>query len=116
LTDMQVFFGLDKIPEDYRGAVVTLGVFDGLHFAHQEILRRVIRVAKASQAAAMMITFDPHPRNVLAEEPDSIIPLLTTRAEKIKLLKTLPSMPFFSWRSTQNCSTPSVRSLLKMCW
>jgi riboflavin kinase/FMN adenylyltransferase len=84
---MQVFFGLDKIPEDYRGAVVTLGVFDGLHFAHQEILRRVIRVAKASQAAAMMITFDPHPRNVLAEEPDSIIPLLTTRAEKIKLLK-----------------------------
>jgi len=84
---MQVFFGLDTLPERYKGAVVALGVFDGLHYAHQEILRGVVRLAQTRQTAAMLITFDPHPRNVLAKEPDAIIPLLTTREEKISLLK-----------------------------
>jgi len=87
LTDMQVFFGLEKLPERYQGAVAALGVFDGLHYAHQEILRGVIRLAQARQTASMMITFDPHPRNVLANDPNAIIPLLTTREEKINLLK-----------------------------
>lgn len=84
---MQVFFGLETLPEHYKSAVVALGVFDGLHYAHLEILRGVIRLAKTQQTASMMITFDPHPRNIMAKDPNSIIPLLTTRAEKIKLLK-----------------------------
>jgi len=84
---MQVFFGLETLPERFKGAVVALGVFDGLHYAHQEILRGVVRLAQARQTAAMMITFDPHPRNVLAKDSNAIIPLLTTREEKISLLK-----------------------------
>jgi riboflavin kinase/FMN adenylyltransferase len=84
---MQVFFGLETLPGRYKGAVVALGVFDGLHYAHQEILRGVIHLAQARQAASMMITFDPHPRNVLAKDPNAIIPLLTTREEKINLLR-----------------------------
>jgi len=87
LTDMQVFFGLETLPEHYKGAIVALGVFDGLHYAHQEILRGVVRLAKTRQMASMMITFDPHPRNVLAKDPNANIPLLTTREEKINLLR-----------------------------
>ncbi len=83
---MQVFYGLDELPDDWRGAVVTLGVFDGLHRAHTDILQRVVDSARQRDCRSMLITFDPHPRNVLAF-PEVPVPLLTTPREKTELLK-----------------------------
>jgi len=83
---MQVFFGLDALPQYFKGAVVTLGVFDGLHLAHMEIIRRVINSAVKEQTSSMAITFDPHPRKILDQSGNSI-PLLTTQQEKLKFLE-----------------------------
>ncbi len=83
---MQVFFGLDALPQYFKGAVVTLGVFDGLHLAHMEIIQRVINSAVKEQAGSMAITFDPHPRKILNQSVNSV-PLLTTPQEKLKLLE-----------------------------
>ncbi len=83
---MQVFFGLDALPQYFKGAVVTLGVFDGLHLAHMEIIRRVINSAVQEQTGSMAITFDPHPRKILNHSKNSV-PLLTTPQEKLKLLE-----------------------------
>lgn len=83
---MQVYFGVDTLPKHFKGAVATLGVFDGLHLAHMEIINRVIRRAHGKKTYSMLITFDPHPRKVLNNSDDFSLPILTTPKEKMKLL------------------------------
>lgn len=68
-------------------AVLTLGVFDGLHLGHQFIMQRVIERARALNAAATVITFDPHPRSVL--HPESAPPLLQTLHQKLEGMQRL---------------------------
>jgi len=56
--------------------VITFGVFDGLHLAHQLIMSRVVERARALDLPATVVTFDPHPRAVL--HPQTAPPLLQT--------------------------------------
>jgi riboflavin kinase / FMN adenylyltransferase len=62
-------------------AVLTFGVFDGLHLAHQQIIRRVVERARALGLPATVVTFDPHPRAVL--HPATAPPLLQTFEQKM---------------------------------
>lgn len=78
---MRLFHGTDNA-EIQRPAVLTLGVFDGLHIGHQLIMRTVIERARAIGAVPTVITFDPHPRAVL--HPESAPPLLQTFDQKIE--------------------------------
>ncbi len=66
---------------------LTLGIFDGLHLGHQKIARRVIERASQIGGTSCVVTFDPHPRQVLnpEESPD----LLTAREKKIQLIDQL---------------------------
>ncbi|SDX94516.1 bifunctional riboflavin kinase/FAD synthetase [Hymenobacter psychrophilus] len=56
-------------------AVVTSGTFDGVHVGHQQILARLREVARASGGPAVVITYWPHPRLVLAPPPSHPEPL-----------------------------------------
>jgi riboflavin kinase/FMN adenylyltransferase len=47
-------------------SVATLGNFDGVHLGHQRILAEVVRMARETEAQAVVITFDPHPASVVA--------------------------------------------------
>jgi riboflavin kinase/FMN adenylyltransferase len=47
------------------GAWVTIGVFDGVHLGHQQILKNLAAGAHAQGAPAVVLTFDPHPQEVL---------------------------------------------------
>ncbi|HZM88024.1 MAG TPA: bifunctional riboflavin kinase/FAD synthetase [Blastocatellia bacterium] len=62
--------------------VLTFGVFDGLHLAHQLIMRRVIERAEKLNVPATVVTFDPHPRAVL--HPSTAPPLLQTFEQKME--------------------------------
>jgi len=69
--------GLDAIraPVTPR-AVTTLGVFDGVHRGHQEILRRVVSLARETEGTSWMITFATHPARLLSgAAPPAIEPL-----------------------------------------
>ncbi len=70
-----------------RGAVGTIGNYDGIHRGQQAILERVVDCARASGAASAVVTFDPHPLKVL--QPESAPPALTTSAQKRRLLAAL---------------------------
>ena len=70
-----------------RPAVLTLGVFDGLHLGHQLIISRVVERARAAGAVPTVITFDPHPRAVL--HPASAPPLLQTFDQKVEAFGVL---------------------------
>lgn len=81
---MQVHRDLDKLPR-FRKAVVTIGTFDGVHLGHQHIIRELCQVASDIGGESVIITFDPHPREVLSAQPDSIH-LLNCPEEKMELL------------------------------
>ena len=67
-----------------RRVVVTAGVFDGLHLGHRQILATLFELAAAHRAAPVVITFDPHPREVLA--PGRAPRLLLSTEHKLHLL------------------------------
>jgi riboflavin kinase/FMN adenylyltransferase len=83
---MRLFHGTDNA-EIARPTVLTLGVFDGLHLGHQLIVRTVVERARAVGAVPTVVTFDPHPREVL--HPESAPPLLQTFDQKIEALGVL---------------------------
>lgn len=80
---MQVHSQLNNLPA-FRNAVITIGTFDGVHTGHQHILQQLQEAAAACNGETVIITFDPHPREVLAG--DKSVRLLTTLEEKISLL------------------------------
>ncbi len=83
---MRLFHGYENA-EIGRPAVLTLGVFDGLHLGHQLIISRVVERARHLGAVPTVITFDPHPRAVL--HPESAPPLLQTFDQKVEAFGVL---------------------------
>ncbi|HUU99577.1 MAG TPA: bifunctional riboflavin kinase/FAD synthetase [Bacteroidales bacterium] len=66
--------------------VATLGIFDGVHIGHKALLDILVSRAKENIGSSVVITFNPHPRMVLANGKESVS-LLTTLDEKAKLLE-----------------------------
>lgn len=84
---MRVFRGLDNLPP-FKNPVLTIGTFDGVHLGHAKIIERLRKKAIEVDGESIIITFDPHPRFVVA--PNSTpIELLSTSQEKIKALQAL---------------------------
>ena len=83
---MRIFEGIEAIDEDFRGAFVTIGNFDGVHLSHQHICRKLAAEAKKSGKRSLVITFDPHPKMILHPNIHPFY-LLTTRSEKMALLE-----------------------------
>jgi riboflavin kinase/FMN adenylyltransferase len=79
---MNVFNSLDEISDDFRGAVATIGNFDGVHLGHQYIFQKVILHARQEKSRAVVITFEPHPKMVLHPERKPFY-LITSLEEKI---------------------------------
>lgn len=66
------------------GAVVTVGTFDGVHRGHQAVLAEIIRRAREAGTESVVVTFDPHPLEVV--NPAAAPRLLTLPAERERLL------------------------------
>lgn len=61
--------GLDSVPETLRGGVVAIGNFDGCHRGHQHVFAATLEMARERGVPAVVLTFEPHPRDVFAPEP-----------------------------------------------
>jgi riboflavin kinase/FMN adenylyltransferase len=81
---MKVYRNLDLLPS-FVNPVVTIGTFDGVHLGHQQILSHLKNEALAIQGETVVITFHPHPRNIVGDTTG--VQLLTTLEEKITLLE-----------------------------
>jgi len=66
---------------------LTIGIFDGVHRGHQEILRRLVSGAHEEGSPAVVLTFTPHPAVVLGGKTD--FKCLTTPGERVELLESL---------------------------
>lgn len=82
---MQVFRHLEEVPANFGPSIVSIGNFDGIHRAHQSVLREVLTRAQTSGAKALAVTFDPHPTHIL--RPDKELKLLTPLSVKLKLFE-----------------------------
>jgi riboflavin kinase/FMN adenylyltransferase len=78
-------YGPDGIRRDAR-SVLTTGTFDGVHLGHQAIVRYLVQRAEATAGKAAVVTFNPHPREVLTADR---VPLLTTLDERADLIEAL---------------------------
>jgi riboflavin kinase/FMN adenylyltransferase len=79
--------GLDDVPSDWGRSVVTIGVFDGVHRGHQTIVGRAVELARELGLPVVVITFDPHPDEVV--RPGSHPPLLSSPKRRAGLLAGL---------------------------
>src|SRR5206468_10491029 len=66
------------------GAVITVGTFDGVHVGHRDLLSRVTSRATARSLPSLLVTFEPHPLEVV--NPSAAPPLLTTTGEKLEVI------------------------------
>lgn len=63
------------------GTWLTIGVFDGVHRGHQEIIQQLTAGARSNGAPAVVLTFNPHPASVLAGREIKLLTLPEERAE-----------------------------------
>ena len=68
------------------GSVVTVGTFDGVHRGHHAVLEAIARRAAASGRQSMLVTFEPHPLDVV--NPAAAPPRLTTAVERLEVVAT----------------------------
>lgn len=71
---------------DFENSWLTVGVFDGVHRGHQQIIKKLTAGAHANDAPAVVLTFDPHPASVLGGRE---IKCLTLPGERAELLGQL---------------------------
>ncbi|MDD3642323.1 MAG: riboflavin biosynthesis protein RibF [Candidatus Krumholzibacteria bacterium] len=79
--------GPDDLPAAGGAAVVTIGVFDGVHAGHQAVIGAAVAEARQAGLPVVLVTFDRHPLSVT--HPERSPDLLTTLDEKISLLRGL---------------------------
>ena len=84
---MQRWRGLEEVPEDWGRSVVTIGSFDGVHRGHQLIIGRAVERARALGLRCVVVTFDPHPSEVV--RPGSHPPLLAPQHRRAELMGEL---------------------------
>ena len=100
---MRHYHSLEEV--SIKNAWLTIGVFDGVHRGHREIIRKLTTDAHANHAPAVLLTFDPHPASVLSGQE---IKCLTTPEERADLLGGLGVDIVITQRFTRDLSTATA--------
>lgn len=77
----------NELPADDRPVCAAIGMFDGVHVGHQEIIQKVIAEARAGGGVSVVITFDAHPSEIVA--PERAPALLQSLAQRIETIGAL---------------------------
>jgi riboflavin kinase / FMN adenylyltransferase len=112
---MKVIQQLNQQNAPERKVCLAIGVFDGVHLGHQQIIRQTINDARQHEAVALVVTFDKHPSTIVA--PDRVPALIYSPAQKIRAIAAIGAdalleIPFDRPFSQQSGET-FIRSLAK---
>jgi riboflavin kinase/FMN adenylyltransferase len=84
---MSVIHGLENVPREPNGRAVAVGVFDGVHWGHKAILERLKTEAANAGLAALALTFEKHPSELLA--PSRAPLYINTLEQRIELMQAV---------------------------
>ena len=84
---MNIFRGLSALPE-FTNSVITIGSYDGVHLGHRKILKRIQQLAEQINGVDIVITFHPHPREIVYPK-DNDLKIITTLDEKLEYFRQL---------------------------
>lgn len=84
---MKLIHAAGELIPGSRKVCLAIGVFDGVHLGHQQIIRQTLADARQHDAVALVITFDRHPNAVVA--PDRVPPQIFSRSQKIRAIEAL---------------------------
>lgn len=82
---MRVVHGLESLTESLAPSAVAIGVFDGVHRGHQEILRQTVREARSQGLTPVALTFDIHPTELF--RPESAPPYIASLDQRTALME-----------------------------
>jgi len=106
---MEIIKRLSKIRRRHRNNILTIGTFDGIHLGHQAIIKNVLNHARFFKRRSVVLTFYPHPSEVLGSNGKSI----TTLEEKIRLIKELGVGVLIILRFTRKLASLSPVQFIK---
>ena len=84
---MKVIRAASELGAAGRKVCLAIGVFDGVHLGHQQIIRQTIADTRQRDAIALILTFDRHPNAVVA--PDRVPPLIYSLPQKLRAIESL---------------------------
>ncbi len=84
---MNIIHAATELPPGSQQVCLAIGVFDGVHLGHQEIIRQTVADARRLGAHPLVVTFDRHPNAIVA--PDREPPRIFTRPQKLRAIAAL---------------------------
>lgn len=84
---MNVLHNATDLNPGPRKVCLAIGVFDGVHLGHQQIIRQTVTDARQHGGLAMVVTFDRHPCAIVA--PDRVPPLIYSPPQKLRAIESL---------------------------
>ena len=84
---MKLIHAATELAAGGRKVCLAIGVFDGVHLGHQQIIRQTIADARQHDAIALVLTFDQHPNAIVA--PDRVPPLIYSPSQKLRAIESL---------------------------
>ncbi|XCB30368.1 bifunctional riboflavin kinase/FAD synthetase [Arcanobacterium hippocoleae] len=82
---MQLWYKNSDVPSDFGDTAVTIGIFDGMHKGHSEILAQTVAAARKRGIKAVALTFEPHPR--IVHNPETNLKLVISLADRLARLE-----------------------------
>ncbi len=84
---MKVIYGIGKDKSVFKNIILVIGIFDGVHVGHQELIKRALKRAKAIRGCVFILTFFPHPVQVL--HPQERLPWIISLPLRLKFFEQL---------------------------
>lgn len=108
---MKVIYNIGAIKRKLKNAVLAIGVFDGIHIGHQKLIKSAVKKAKAVNGQAIVLTFFPHPVEVL--QPKKFMPHITSLSYRLKLIEELDVAMCVVVKFTKKFSAISPRAFIE---
>ena len=84
---MKIIRAANELGNGQRKVSMAIGVFDGVHLGHQQIIRQTVADARGHDAISLVVTFDKHPNAIVA--PDKTPPQIFSRSQKLRAIESL---------------------------
>ena len=83
---MEVYYSKEKL-NPLKGSILTVGSYDGIHLGHRKLLSDLVRDSKLYRIPSVLVTFDPHPREIVNKKFDHF-PLIMNMDLKLETIES----------------------------